>query len=151
MSFTDYYIYGMKARPFSVGCQPMEGLITSDAFKVLKMGLDEESQGYHSTLLYNRKLTEKELYDYELEFVGIRREIDYPNGFTDETSEGIKPQTLIYLDEADSKILVSLLKKILAFEGLRNTGILTPEDFWRLSDITENIGKQVWNEYPETN
>lgn len=28
--FTEYYIYGMKARPFSVGCQPMEGLMASD-------------------------------------------------------------------------------------------------------------------------
>ena len=151
MSYTEYYIYGMKARPFSIGCQPMEGLITSDAFKVLKMDLDEESQGYHSTLLYNRKLTEEEIYDYELEFVGIRREIDYPNGFTDAKSGGMTSKILIYLDEIDARILVSLLKKILAFEGLKNTGILTPEDFWRLSDITENIGKQVWNGYPKTN
>jgi len=73
----------MKARPFSIGCQPMEGLITSNAFKILKMNLDEWNQGYHSTLLYDRKLTEKELYDYELEFVGVRKEMDYPNRITD--------------------------------------------------------------------
>lgn len=83
MSFTNYYIYGMKARPFSIGCQPMEGFITSNAFKILKMNLDEWSQGYHSTLLYDRKLTKKELYDYELEFVGVRKKIDYPNRITD--------------------------------------------------------------------
>lgn len=78
MSFTDYYIYGMKARPYSIGCQPMDGLMYSNAFKVLNIDLDERSQGYHDTLLYDRKLTEKELYDYELEFVGIHREFETP-------------------------------------------------------------------------
>lgn len=58
---------------------------------------------------------------------------------------------LMHLDETDSRILVSLLKKILASETLKKSEILTSEDFWRLSDITKDIGKQVWNEYPETN
>lgn len=73
MSFKDYYIYGMKARPFSIGCQPMDGLIMSDAFEWLGLNLDEESQGYHATLLYDRELSKKEVDDYELEFVGIKR------------------------------------------------------------------------------
>lgn len=60
-------------------------------------------------------------------------------------------QELIHLDEADARILVSLLKKILASEDSKKTEILIPEDFWRLSDITENIGKQVWDGYPNTN
>lgn len=78
MSFTDYYIYGMKARPFSIGCQPMEGLMASDAFKLLKIDLDEVSMKYHDILLYDRKLTDKELYDYELDFIGIYREFQTP-------------------------------------------------------------------------
>lgn len=57
----------------------------------------------------------------------------------------------IYLDETDVSILVSLLKKILASEGSKKTDILIAEDFWTLSDITENIGKQVWNGYPKIN
>ena len=81
MSFTDYYIYGMKARPFSIGCQPTEGLIASDAFKLLEINLDEVSMKYHDTLLYNRKLTDKEQYEYELEFIGTHRSIKLPNGF----------------------------------------------------------------------
>lgn len=60
-------------------------------------------------------------------------------------------KTLIHLDETDARILVSLLKKILASEILKKSEILTSEDFWILSDITKDIGKQVWNEYPETN
>ena len=60
-------------------------------------------------------------------------------------------QELIHLDEADARILVSLLKKILASEGSKKTDILIPEEFWRLNDITENIGKQVWNGYPKIN
>lgn len=78
MSFTDYFIYGMKARSFSVGCQPMEGLMVSDAFKVLKIDLDDVSMKYYDTLMYDRKLTEKELYDYELEFIGTHREFETP-------------------------------------------------------------------------
>lgn len=78
MSFTDYYIYGMKARPFSIGCQPMEGFMASDAFKLLKIDLDDVSMKYHDILLYDRKLTDKELYDYELDFIGIHREFQTP-------------------------------------------------------------------------
>ena len=75
MSFIDYYIYGMKARPFSISCQPMEGLMSSNAFKLLKIDLDQVSMKYYDTLLYDRKLTDKELYDYELEFLGIHRKL----------------------------------------------------------------------------
>lgn len=60
-------------------------------------------------------------------------------------------QELIHLDEADARILVRLLKKILASEGSKKTEILISEDFWRLSDITVSIGKQVWNGYPKIN
>lgn len=71
--FQSFYIYGMKARPFSIGCQPMDGLITSAAFEDLEIDLDSVRIKYHSTLLYDRKLSEKELDDYELDFLGITR------------------------------------------------------------------------------
>ena len=78
MSFKNYYIYGMKARPFSIGCQPMEGLMSSNVLKLLKIDLDEVSMKYHDILLYDRKLTDKELYDYELEFIRTLWEFKTP-------------------------------------------------------------------------
>ena len=50
------WIYGMKERPAGLGCQPKEGLV-------------EILQGtvhIYNFLCYNRKLTEKEIADYEL-------------------------------------------------------------------------------------
>ena len=54
------YVYGMRLRGFSPGCQPMEGL---------KERRDGETQ-YHDLLVYNRKLTDKEINDYELDYIG---------------------------------------------------------------------------------
>lgn len=54
------YKYGMRLRGFSIGCQPMNGLLTA-----------EDGDGeYYSYLYYERKLTDKELEDYELDFIG---------------------------------------------------------------------------------
>lgn len=54
------YVYGMRLRGFSPGCQPMEGL---------KERRDGGTQ-YHDLLVYNRKLTDKEISDYELDYIG---------------------------------------------------------------------------------
>lgn len=54
------YKYGMRLRCFSIGCQPMKGLITN---------LDDASGRYHDLLLYNRRLTPREVLDYELDFI----------------------------------------------------------------------------------
>lgn len=51
--------YGMRLRPFSIGCQPMDGLL-----KVV------DFIGYHNELIYDHKLTEQEEDDYELTFLG---------------------------------------------------------------------------------
>lgn len=55
------YIYGMRLRGFSLGAQPMRGLV--DAF-------DDKDGKYYSILCYNRLLSNKELSDYELDFIG---------------------------------------------------------------------------------
>ena len=55
------YLYGMRLRGFSPGCQPMQGLIEAEY---------DESGEYYSLLTYDRKLTEKEIHDYELAEVG---------------------------------------------------------------------------------
>ena len=54
------YKYGMRLRGFSIGCQPMDGLIER---------VNDETNKYHDIIIYNRKLTEKEIKDYELDFI----------------------------------------------------------------------------------
>ena len=54
------YFYGMRLRGFSIGTQPKNGLIRRE---------DSFSDRYHDILVYNRKLTEKELADYELDYL----------------------------------------------------------------------------------
>ena len=54
------YLYGMKLRGFSIGCQPKQGLIERQ---------DDTSGNYHDILVYDRKLTDEELKRYELDFI----------------------------------------------------------------------------------
>lgn len=55
------YYYGMRLRGFSPGCQPKEGLVTA---------LDcEPCERYYNILVYNRKLTDEETRDFELDFL----------------------------------------------------------------------------------
>ena len=56
--------YGMRLRGFSMGCQPMNGLDHAED------GGYVGTRRYHSFLFYRRELTEKELYDYELDYLG---------------------------------------------------------------------------------
>lgn len=55
------YRYGMILRGFSIGCQPMGGLVDWQ---------DDGSGEYWSILWYDRKLTEQECSDYSLEYLG---------------------------------------------------------------------------------
>lgn len=54
------YYYGMRLRGYSPGCQPREGL--------LSVGEDPNGK-YWDVLIYDRELTEKEIRDYELDFI----------------------------------------------------------------------------------
>ena len=54
------YLYGMRLRGFSIGCQPMNGLIER---------YDDNSGKYHDILTYDRPLTEDEKTAYELDFI----------------------------------------------------------------------------------
>lgn len=56
------YKYGMRLRGFSIGCQPKRGFVER---------LDDESGKYWDILLYDRPLTQKELDDYDLDFISI--------------------------------------------------------------------------------
>lgn len=55
------YKYGMRLRGFSPMCQPMNGLLDAE---------DDKEGRYYSILLYDRKLTDKEIKDYELDYIG---------------------------------------------------------------------------------
>lgn len=54
------YTYGMRLRGFSPGCQPMTGLVERR---------DDLKGKYHDLLLYDRELSEKEMRDYELDYI----------------------------------------------------------------------------------
>lgn len=54
--------YGMRLRGFSIGCQPKKGFIERR---------DDYTGKYYDILYYDRCLTQKEVDDYELDFLGI--------------------------------------------------------------------------------
>ena len=58
-----YYIYGMRLRGFSPGCQPKEGLVEAE---------DDIMGDYHNVLVYSRPLTIRECKDFELDYLGKR-------------------------------------------------------------------------------
>lgn len=52
------YRYGMRLRGFSIGCQPLKGLVDAS----------EDPEGkYYNILTYDRELSEAELEQYELD------------------------------------------------------------------------------------
>ena len=56
------YIYGMRLRGFSPGCQPLYGLIQIE---------DDPAGRYYNLLTYNRPMTADEIENFELELVGV--------------------------------------------------------------------------------
>lgn len=67
------YAYGMKYRGFAPGCQPMEGYVDRLSEKVVSQ------TRYHDILLYNRELTKKELRDYEMDQISVRKRFNCGN------------------------------------------------------------------------
>lgn len=59
------YRYGMRLRGFSIGCQPNVGLERVE---------EDETGKYWNVLIYARKLTESEVKDYELDYLGETKE-----------------------------------------------------------------------------
>lgn len=57
------YKYGMRLRGFSIGCQPMDGL--ADHYECT------DNNKYYDYIVYNRKLSDKEVHDYELDYLGV--------------------------------------------------------------------------------
>lgn len=63
------YIYGMRLRPFGIGCQP-EGFINVE-------NSTKKETGYYSFLTYSKELSAETLKNYELDF--IKKELDEQN------------------------------------------------------------------------
>jgi hypothetical protein len=59
------YLYGMRLRPFSIACQPMDGLMERQ---------DDFTGRYHDVLVYCRELTAQECDDYDLDYIGMKQE-----------------------------------------------------------------------------
>jgi hypothetical protein len=60
------YYYGMRLRGYSIGCQPRDGL---DHREDDTKGFRQNGRRYHDILVYNRQLSEKELFAYDLDFI----------------------------------------------------------------------------------
>lgn len=59
----NFYEYGMRLRGFSIGCQPLNGLVGHK---------DDKSGKYHDILIYDRPLTDQEQEDYELDYLDCK-------------------------------------------------------------------------------
>lgn len=55
------YAYGMRMRGYSIGCQPKEGFLER---------VEDISDTFYDILIYSRKLSEKEVDEYELAYLG---------------------------------------------------------------------------------
>lgn len=53
--------YGMRHRGYSIGCQPMDGLVAVVA---------DPKGRYYNIITYDRMLTGQEVTDYELTYIG---------------------------------------------------------------------------------
>lgn len=73
------YRYGMRLRGFSIGCQPMDGLVERQ---------DDTSGKYHDILVYDRELTKQELEEYELDKVKGEQVMRYRVSTTTHRSDG---------------------------------------------------------------
>ena len=59
------FMYGMRLRSFSIGCQPMNGLIRVE---------DDKTGKYWNILFYANPLNDHEQDGYELVYLGERTE-----------------------------------------------------------------------------
>lgn len=61
------YLYGMRLRPFGMGCQP----------KGVEEVREDPSGKYWNILVYKRELSADEIYNYELDY--LREEKNHVN------------------------------------------------------------------------
>ena len=56
------YLYGMRLRPLGIACQPKEGFVERR---------DDSSNLFWDIIVYNKELSNKEVDDYDLKFLGV--------------------------------------------------------------------------------
>ena len=65
------YLYGMRLRGFSPGCQPKDGFVECLTETTGNIKLRQNYfERYYALLIYDRKLSETELAEYELDYLG---------------------------------------------------------------------------------
>lgn len=65
------YLYGMRMRGFSPGCQPKDGFVECLTETAENRELwQKHFKRYYNLLIYDRKLSETELTEYELDYLG---------------------------------------------------------------------------------
>lgn len=59
------YVYGMRERGFAPGAQPTEGWVDTEV---------DPLDDYWNILVYSRQLTREECEEYDLDFLGARKQ-----------------------------------------------------------------------------
>jgi len=63
------FVYGMRLRPAGPGCQPTRYLLAfGKDIDFLGKGIDLDN--YHDLLIYSLPLSDREVRDYELDYLG---------------------------------------------------------------------------------
>lgn len=60
------YKYGMRLRPYDIGCQPKDGFLCVDE------GGTADGYGYHNFVYYISKLDRKTADNYDLDYIGVK-------------------------------------------------------------------------------
>lgn len=60
------YKYGMRLRPYDIGCQPKDGLLCVDE------GGTADGHRYHNFIYYIRKLDRETAANYGLDYIGVK-------------------------------------------------------------------------------
>ncbi len=58
------YLYAMRLRPFSLGTYPKKGFVRAE------INVDVDSCNYHDLLIYDRRLKDEEVKEWEFEYLG---------------------------------------------------------------------------------
>lgn len=68
MEINVFYLvkYGMRLRPYDIGCQPEDGLVC------VADGGTVDGRRYHNFLYYIKRLDSETVCNYELDFLGVK-------------------------------------------------------------------------------
>lgn len=103
------FVYRMKSRPFGIGCQPHNSIKYID--------LNKKETGFYGELTYDRELTEKEIYDFELVPVNESGTINNEISTANLKIRGNKKTVLVWFNQnPDGKEEITVLISI-EFDG----------------------------------